>query len=58
VVIELVPKALYMGNSTILVCESIFKNPVLYDSVLACRNKYSIRAFGITWAYFGIGLGF
>jgi hypothetical protein len=43
-----------MGNTGILVCESIFHNSVLIDSILACRNKYSIRAFGIGWAGFGI----
>jgi hypothetical protein len=38
--------------------KSIFENPVLFDSDLACRNKCLSRAFGIGWAGFGIGLGF
>jgi hypothetical protein len=36
-----------MGNIDILVCESIFYNPVLIDSILGCRNKTLSRAFGI-----------
>ena len=47
-----------MGNTGILVCESIFENPVLIDSILGCRNKSARGVFGIVWAGFGIGLGF
>jgi hypothetical protein len=58
VVIKHIPKSIGMGNTGILVCESIFENPVLFDSVLGCRNKSKGGPFGIDWAYFGIGLGF
>jgi hypothetical protein len=37
--------------------KSIFENPVLFDSDLACRNKSSQRCFGIDWAGFGFGGG-
>jgi hypothetical protein len=58
VVIKHIPKSIGMGNTGILVCESIFENPVLIDIVLACRNKSTVGAFGIFWAGFAIGLGF
>jgi hypothetical protein len=31
---------------------------VLFDSVLACRNKSKGGSFGIYWAWFGIGGAF